>query len=193
LDTTQNVNMKNIPLSAVPTFYGKSSEDPDTFLFEFDILCRSYNYLQYAQKLKLFLATLKDFALRWFIGLGESSIRSWEDMKAIFLTKYQDQCNSKDSRNDIFKIQQLEDESLEYYMEQFSYISQKSKYHDLPDDAVKTLLLKAILEEYLEKLNLMASGDISINHLLKSMKCVEINRGVDPKLGRVLGILIVET
>jgi hypothetical protein len=46
LDTTLNVNMKNIPLSALPTFYGKSSEDPDTFLFEFDILCRSYNYIQ---------------------------------------------------------------------------------------------------------------------------------------------------
>jgi hypothetical protein len=46
LDTTLNVNMKNIPLSALPTFYGKNSEDPDTFLFEFDILCRSYNYVQ---------------------------------------------------------------------------------------------------------------------------------------------------
>jgi hypothetical protein len=76
LDTTPNVNMKNIPLSALPTFYGKNSEDPDTFLFEFDILCRSYNYIQDAQKLKLFPATLKDSALRWFMGLGESSIRS---------------------------------------------------------------------------------------------------------------------
>jgi hypothetical protein len=104
LDTTLNVNMKNIPLSALPTFYGKKSEDPDTFLFEFDILCRSYNYIQYVQKLKLFPATLKDFALRWFMGLGESSIRSWEAMKDIFLKNYQDYCKTKESRNDIFKI-----------------------------------------------------------------------------------------
>jgi hypothetical protein len=33
LDTTQNFNMKNIPLSALLTFYGKRSEDSDTFLF----------------------------------------------------------------------------------------------------------------------------------------------------------------
>jgi hypothetical protein len=33
IDTTPNVNMKNIPLSALPTFYGKKSEDPNTFLF----------------------------------------------------------------------------------------------------------------------------------------------------------------
>jgi hypothetical protein len=78
LDTTPNVNMKNIPLSVLPTFYGKSSEDLDTFLFEFNILCRSYNYLQDAQKLKLFPATLKDSALRiswgWenpILGLGK--------------------------------------------------------------------------------------------------------------------------
>ena len=74
LDLARDVSMKNIPPSSLPTFYGKSTEDPDTFLFEFDILCRSYNYLQDAQKLKLFPATLKDSALRWFMSLGESTI-----------------------------------------------------------------------------------------------------------------------
>ena len=89
LDTAQDVNMKNIPPSSLPTFYGKSNEDPDTFLFEFDILYRSYNYLQDAHKLKLFPATLNDSALRWFMGLGEYSIRTWEDTKITFLRKYQ--------------------------------------------------------------------------------------------------------
>ncbi len=46
LDTTMNMMMKSIPTTSLPSFYGKNSEDPDTFLFEFDILCRSYNYLQ---------------------------------------------------------------------------------------------------------------------------------------------------
>jgi hypothetical protein len=58
--------MKNIPLSALPNFHGLSSEDPDEFLFEFDILCRSYDYISNAQKLKLFPATLKVNTLRWF-------------------------------------------------------------------------------------------------------------------------------
>ena len=71
LDTAQDVNMKNIPTSSLPNFYGKRNEDSDTFLFEFDILCRSYNYLQDAHKLKLFPATLKDSTLRWLMGLGE--------------------------------------------------------------------------------------------------------------------------
>ena len=80
--------MKNIPPSSLHTFYWKSSEDMDTFLFKFYFLCRIYNYLQNAQKLKLFPATLKDSTLIWFMGLGEYSIRTWEDMKTTFLWKY---------------------------------------------------------------------------------------------------------
>jgi hypothetical protein len=160
LDLVQNVSMKNIPLSALPTFHGKNSEDPDVFLFEFDILCKSYNYLQDAHKLKLFPATLKDSALRWFMSLGEYSIRSWEDMKAKFLKKYQDYCRTKDSRNDIFKMQQQDEESLEDFLERFTYTLQKSKYNDLQDEAIKTLFLKGVLEEYIDTFNLMASGDI---------------------------------
>jgi hypothetical protein len=73
--------MKNIPLSALPNFHGLSSEDPDEFLFEFDILCRSYDYVSNAQKLKLFPATLKGNALRWFMSLGEHVITSWDQMQ----------------------------------------------------------------------------------------------------------------
>ena len=82
-------------------------------------------------------------------------------MNDIFLKKYQDYCKTKESHSDIFKFQQLEEETLEDYMERFGYISQKSKYHDLHKDAVRALFLKGISEEYLEMLNLMASGDIS--------------------------------
>jgi hypothetical protein len=51
-----------------------STEYPDSLLFKFNILCHSYNYVNDAQKLNLFLETLKDFALRWFMGLGEHTI-----------------------------------------------------------------------------------------------------------------------
>lgn len=43
LNQNQLPNLKNIPSSTLPKFYGLVTEDPDTFLFEFDILCRSYD------------------------------------------------------------------------------------------------------------------------------------------------------
>ena len=36
--------MKNISPSVLPHVHGKFTKDPDEFLFEFDILCRSYDY-----------------------------------------------------------------------------------------------------------------------------------------------------
>jgi len=73
--------MKNIPPFALPNFHGMVSEDPETFIFEFDVLCHSYDYSSDAQKLKLFPDTLKDYALRWLMGLGTNIISNWDGMK----------------------------------------------------------------------------------------------------------------
>ena len=51
------------------------------------VFCRYYNYLIDTQKLKLFPVTLKDKTLQWFMGLGTNSIRSWHDMRTLFLEK----------------------------------------------------------------------------------------------------------
>ena len=73
--------MKNILPLVLPRFYGNAAEDPNEFLFEFDILCRSYDYTTNAQKLKLFPTTLKDNALHWFMSLGGGTVTTWDWMK----------------------------------------------------------------------------------------------------------------
>lgn len=75
-----NANLKNIPTSSLPKFYGLVTEELDTFLFEFDVLCRSYLYTIDAYRLKIFPATLKEFSLRWFMSLGSNSIDTWEEI-----------------------------------------------------------------------------------------------------------------
>jgi hypothetical protein len=44
LDREMKIQMKNIPPSSLPNFHGMVTEDPDTFIFEFDVLCHSYDY-----------------------------------------------------------------------------------------------------------------------------------------------------
>eukprot|EP00253_Pinus_taeda_P020736 PITA_20736 len=153
--------MKKIPPSVLPNFYGMASEDPDSFLFEFDIVCRTYGYTDDAHRLRLFPATLKASALRWFMGLGEHAITGWDGMRKIFLKKYQPYCRSKDSKDDIFRMNQQEDENLEEYLEHFVYNLQKSKHRTMSLDLIRTIFLKGIREEYLDDLNLMGKGDIS--------------------------------
>jgi len=97
--------MKIIPLGSLPHFHGTSSKDPDYFLFEFNILCISYNYYDDAYKIKPFPPSLKDLALRLFMRLGKHTMYSLDDMKPISLNKCQDYCKSRDV-NDIFRMQQ---------------------------------------------------------------------------------------
>ena len=58
-------------------------------------------------------------------------------------------------------MQQMEDETLEDYLERFLYNYQKSKQR-LNDNTMKTIFLKVIEDEYIDTLNLMGSWDISI-------------------------------
>jgi len=62
-ETNGDTNMKNISPSTLPHFHDLITEDPDTFLFEFDVICRTYDYTNDEQKLKLFPSTLKDASL----------------------------------------------------------------------------------------------------------------------------------
>ena len=53
------------------------------------ILDHTYGYIDHRNKLRLFPTTLKEVALKWFMGLGEHTITNWDDMRTIFLKKYQ--------------------------------------------------------------------------------------------------------
>ena len=54
--TQDEAPMKNIRFSSLPSFQGMVVEDIDTFLFEFDVLCRGYDYTSDMQNMKLFHA-----------------------------------------------------------------------------------------------------------------------------------------
>ena len=117
-----NVNLKNMPAATLPKFYGLATKDPDTFLFEFDILCRSFDYNIDSHKLKLFPTTLKESALRWFMGLGANAAGTWDEMQTLFLEKYKEYCKANDSRgDDFFSMSHKEDETLEDYVSRFLY------------------------------------------------------------------------
>ena len=155
-DIDLSVHMKNIHPSFLPNFYGTMSEDSKTFLFEFEILCRSYGYLLNTQKLRSFLTTLKDKSLKWFMSLGTNSIILWNDMQNIFPEKYK----YSDIKEEIFIMTQKEDESLEDLIERFMYNVKRKKLHHLGFDTLKSLLLRKIRDEWIDLLDLMTRGDV---------------------------------
>lgn len=82
-------------------------------------------------------------------------------MKKSFLKKYQAHCRPRDSKEDVFRMIQEDYESLEEYLQRFSYSPQKAKQHSLNSDTIRTIFLKDIRDEYLDILNIMGKGDIS--------------------------------
>ena len=94
--------MKNINPSALPHFHGLTTEDPNTFFFEFVVICWTYDYVEDDQKLKSFPSTLKDAILHWFMGLPSNSITTWAQMQQAFNNKYRDYCMLKDTKEEIF-------------------------------------------------------------------------------------------
>ena len=172
--------MKAIPLQHIPTFHGLTSEDPDAFLFEFDVLCRGYDYTTDPQKLKLFPSTLKGAALRWFMGLGGGVINNWDQMKEAFLKKYQDYCRSRELKDEIFQMSARPNETLEEYVERFQYNLQKSPYASLPlpDNVLKTALIRGMKEQWIETLNIMGKGDTYQENFADIIDlCIRSSRG----------------
>ena len=43
-ETNGDTKMKNIRPFSLPHFHGLTIEDPDTFLFEFVVICQTYDY-----------------------------------------------------------------------------------------------------------------------------------------------------
>lgn len=52
---------------------------------------------------------LKECSLRWFMGSKDDSITSWDDMKKYFLKNYHDFHRARNSKEDIFYMQQREE------------------------------------------------------------------------------------
>ena len=65
---------KRMPPHVQPNFHGLENEDPDVFLFEFEVLRRGY-YRTNDQNLNVFPLTLKGTTLRWFMSLDGNYIK----------------------------------------------------------------------------------------------------------------------
>jgi len=109
-ETNGYARMKNGSPSTLPHFHGLTSKDLDNFLFEFDVICRTYDYTSDDHKLKLFPSTLKDATLLWFMVLPGDT--TWAQLQQAFNNKYRDYCRSKNTKEEIFRMTLGHDESL---------------------------------------------------------------------------------
>ena len=93
--------------------------------------------------------------------LGRSVITTWDQMKENFLAKYQDDCRTREKREELFKMVQKDEKNLEDFVERIPYNLQRSDHPNVSKDILKTILLKGVRDDYLDILNILGKGDIS--------------------------------
>ena len=77
-------------------------------------------------------------------------------MQKIFIEKYKD----RDLKEEIFRMNQREDESLEDLIERFMYNVKRGKLHHLGSNTLKPLLFRTIRNEWIDLLNIMSRGNV---------------------------------
>ena len=96
----------------------------------------------------------------------------------MFLEKYQKYCNTKEKREELFKMVQKEDESLEDFVERLLYNVQRAGQTSMGLDVLEIILLRRIMDDCLDMLNLLGKGDISKESFEKIVElCKRYSRG----------------
>jgi hypothetical protein len=114
------------------------------------------------------------YGFRWW---GYKQLGSNE---RIFLKKYQDYCRSRELKDEIFQMTARPNETLEEYVERFQYNLQRSPYASLPlpDNVLKTALIRGMKEQWIETLNIMGKGDIYQENFADIIDlCIRSSRG----------------
>lgn len=121
-------------IQMLPSFYGKSNEDPYQHLNEFLELCTTVNVQNLSEnalKLRLFPFSLKDRAKHWLGSLPTNSITTWAQLQQEFLKKYFPIGKTNDMRRAISNFTQLDGESFHEAWERFLDLQRKCPHHDI--------------------------------------------------------------
>ena len=128
--------LKSGMIHLLPTFHGLAGEDPNKHLKEFHVVCSSMKPMGISEeqiKLRAFPFSLADSAKEWLYYLPSGTIRTWNEMKRLFLEKYFPASKAANIRKEICGIRQYNGESLYEYWERFKKLCASCPHHQISE------------------------------------------------------------
>ena len=125
--------IKSSTIQMLPSFYGKTNEDPYKHLDEFLEICSTVkiqNFTDDALRLTLFPFSLKDKAKHWLGTLGKP-IGTWAEMQHEFLKKFYPIGRTNTMRRAITGFAQLPNEQIHESWERLKELLRKCPHHGL--------------------------------------------------------------
>ncbi|XP_074355327.1 uncharacterized protein LOC141694568 [Apium graveolens] len=120
-------------------FHGNS--DPVEFLGRFNIEMDVYQVPDLV-RCRLLAATFRKSAQQWFQKLRPGVITSWDQMKNLFLTKFQAAVRYAPSVTTLANVRQRESESLASYFKRFN--AKSTSVRGVSDEALKSFLIAGL-------------------------------------------------
>ncbi|GKV46573.1 hypothetical protein SLEP1_g53545 [Rubroshorea leprosula] len=117
LSITAEPYQEGFKIPHLETYDGSS--DPDEHLHTYQAIMRIQN-ANAAMMCKVFLATLKSTARRWYHKLPRHSIDSYSQLAKLFSNKFASQREIKRTATELMQVHQKEGESLRDYMQRFN-------------------------------------------------------------------------
>ena len=113
---TTTFELKYGLIHLLPTFHGLVGEDPHKHLKELHVVCTSMKPMGLTKdqiKLRAFSFSLKDSTKDWLYYLPSESIKTWNEMKKLFLEKYFPASRAANIQKEICGVRQHNEESLQ--------------------------------------------------------------------------------
>ncbi|GKB54477.1 DNA-directed DNA polymerase [Tanacetum coccineum] len=133
--TTTNFKIQSNTIAILPTFQGRSNEEPYTHLCEFfsivdkhEVTCMTKDGV----RLRLFPFSLKDQAKEWFSSLEPGSINSWVKMQSKFFDEFYSISKTADIRSRIKSFRQLPGEQFHEAFNRLKELLRTCPHHDVP-------------------------------------------------------------
>ncbi|XP_074333955.1 uncharacterized protein LOC141671574 [Apium graveolens] len=117
------------------------NSDPVEFLGRFNIEMDVYQVPDLA-RCRILAATFRESAQQWFQKLGSGVITSWDQMKTLFLTKFQATVRYAPSITTLANVRQRENESLTSYFKRFN--TESTSVRGASDEALKSFLIAGL-------------------------------------------------
>ena len=148
LDATTTFELKFGLIHLLPTFHGLVGEDPHKHLNELHVVCTSMKPMGVIEdqiKLRAFSSSLKDLAKDWLYYLPFGSIKTWNEMKRLFLEKYFQASRAANIRKEICSVRQHNRESLHEYWERFKKLCASCPHHQISEQLLIQYFYEGLL------------------------------------------------
>ena len=128
--------LKSRLIHLLPTFHGLAGEDPHKHLKELHVVCTSMKLTGVIEdqiKFRAFPFSLKDSAKDWLYYLPSGSIKTWNEMKKLFLEIYFPASRAANIRKEICGVRKHNGESLHEYWECFKKFCASCPHHQISE------------------------------------------------------------